>query len=281
MMERSGHLRPIRRDIGYSDQTRPLVVNCCGCQHFDTVDSFRGRPGGRLDYQLIYLLDGCGTFLLDGKQRTVRAGELVLYRPGEPQVYSYFHKDAPLVYWIHFTGTEAEALLRTYDIRTGYIGCSTALKSIFEEILLELTLKKRNFEDVVCFSFRRLLAMMDRVRSEKENQPGHRMPIDELIVELNLRYQRDWTIASMAKFCMVSESCFAHAFKKYMQITPMQYLTGIRISVAKDLLTDSTLPIADVASAVGYDNPLYFSRVFKSAEGISPKQYRMQMEKEL
>jgi YesN/AraC family two-component response regulator len=43
---------------------------------------------------------------------------------------------------------------------------------------------------------------------------------------------------------------------------------------ARELLTSSRLPITDIARIVGYDNPLYFSRIFKKEAGMSPREFR-------
>ena len=59
-----------------------------------------------------------------------------------------------------------------------------------------------------------------------------------------------------------------------MKVTPMQYILQLRISVAKNYLESSNKNITEIADAVGYDNPLYFSRLFTKYTGMSPKEYR-------
>lgn len=56
--------------------------------------------------------------------------------------------------------------------------------------------------------------------------------------------------------------------------TPMQYILSKRIYNAEILLQDPSYNVTEIASIVGYDNPLYFSRIFKKAKGISPSEYR-------
>ena len=63
-------------------------------------------------------------------------------------------------------------------------------------------------------------------------------------------------------------------FKKEMKMTPTQYLTGVRINNAVKLMDqNSGMSISDIAFACGFDDPLYFSKVFKQHKGISPSQY--------
>lgn len=63
-------------------------------------------------------------------------------------------------------------------------------------------------------------------------------------------------------------------FKSIMKITPMQYIMSLRITAAKGYFDSTNKNITEVASAVGYDNSLYFSRVFKKYTGYSPSEYK-------
>ena len=54
----------------------------------------------------------------------------------------------------------------------------------------------------------------------------------------------------------------------------MQYIVSLRIAAAKGYLENSNKNIAEIASTVGYDNALYFSRLFKKYTGLTPSEYR-------
>ena len=54
----------------------------------------------------------------------------------------------------------------------------------------------------------------------------------------------------------------------------MRYVAELQVQRAKELLTDSTLPVLEIAEAVGIRNPYYFSRFFKKQTGMSPSDYR-------
>ena len=63
-----------------------------------------------------------------------------------------------------------------------------------------------------------------------------------------------------------------------MKISPAQYILSLRMVNAQSLLENTEYNIGEIAEIVGYDNPLYFSRVFKKEYGISPVQYRKRAE---
>lgn len=72
----------------------------------------------------------------------------------------------------------------------------------------------------------------------------------------------------------MSTSWFGKSFAEAVGESPKKYLTGLRIRNAQVLLETTDGTIAEIAHIVGYDNPLYFSRVFRNAAGLSPQKYR-------
>ena len=106
-----------------------------------TQDYFCNRKDGRLDYQIIYIHRGSGHFYINNEWTTLSAGNIVLYRPGIPQFYSYYANEKPEVYWIHFTGNQCEDILNTYDIKTCYIGERLYLKLLFQEMSAKIFIK--------------------------------------------------------------------------------------------------------------------------------------------
>ena len=72
----------------------------------------------------------------------------------------------------------------------------------------------------------------------------------------------------------MSVSWFIRNFKKYTGSTPMQFIVGIRINNAQMLLETTTYSINEISKIVGYDNQLYFSRLFHKLKGYSPREYR-------
>ena len=56
----------------------------------------------------------------------------------------------------------------------------------------------------------------------------------------------------------------------------MQYIVSLRIANAQMLLETTSYSITEIGNIVGYDNPLYFSRIFRKQKGVSPSEYRKQ-----
>jgi AraC-like DNA-binding protein len=69
----------------------------------------------------------------------------------------------------------------------------------------------------------------------------------------------------------MSEESFCHLFRKSIGVPLHKYITQVRLKEARRLLKYSSESISQIAYSVGYDDPLYFSRIFKRYYGVSPK----------
>lgn len=84
---------------------------------------------------------------------------------------------------------------------------------------------------------------------------------------------RNWTVESLAREAALSRTTFAETFAKHAGVTPMQYVTDLRMQHARKLLT-SDRNVAAVGEAVGYRSEAAFNRAFRKAWGIAPGAYR-------
>jgi transcriptional regulator GlxA family with amidase domain len=98
-------------------------------------------------------------------------------------------------------------------------------------------------------------------------------------VERSIAYMADHInqplqVATLAAMANVSPSHFFALFKKRTGCPPMDYFTRLRMRHASRLLESTPASVKEVAAALGYDDPFYFSRVFKSVHQVPPSRYR-------
>ncbi len=98
--------------------------------------------------------------------------------------------------------------------------------------------------------------------------------MDYAVSYFNENYNKDISIEQYAESRGMSVSWFIRNFKKYTGMTPMQFIVSRRINNAQLLLEQTNYSINEIAKVVGYDNQLYFSRLFRKQKGFSPSQYR-------
>jgi AraC-like DNA-binding protein len=85
---------------------------------------------------------------------------------------------------------------------------------------------------------------------------------------------RPWTVEGLAKRAGVSRAAFAKRFVELVGETPMQYLAGWRMHLARRELRDGTLALAEISARVGYDSEAAFRRAFRRLVGVPPASWR-------
>lgn len=275
----SGYLNNSR--VPYKNKSKPLIVGSCGTYRLQTVKKLpTWRPRGRLDYQLLYVVSGKAHFYFDDAERIVTAGHMVLFQPRQEQHYEYFGTDKTEVYWVHFTGSNVKNILRRYDIPLDtpvlYSGASAIYAYLFKEMINELQTCRTGYEELLAMYLRQILILVQRTRQE------HRTSINTHIQEemeyarryFNEHYNEQISIEDYAQSRNMSVSWFQRSFKQIVNYSPMQYILTIRMNNAASLLESTDYSMAEISAIVGYDNPLYFSRLFKKQKGVSPSEYR-------
>jgi two-component system response regulator YesN len=106
---------------------------------------------------------------------------------------------------------------------------------------------------------------------------GDLMIIKQIKHVVETEYMKDISLNDVADKVNLTPAYVSYIFKKEVGQTLVKYLTDLRMSKAKILLTDQNLKIAKVGQMVGYDNQSYFNRLFKNYYGITPKQFREEM----
>jgi len=279
MYTNNAYLNNRTQDI--KDKSKPLIVTSCGTYRLYTRPKLpTWRPRGRLDFQLLYIVSGKAHFHFDGKEQIVTAGHMVLYRPKEPQKYEYYGEDQTEVYWVHFTGGNVTNILRSYgltdDKKVFYCGSDLNYQNLFRTMINELQMCKENFAEMLEMHLRQIFIMLQRyfANTLKTNNIHVVEEIDKATTYFNEHYNEEISIDEYAQNNHVSVSWFIRNFKQCTGSTPMQYILSKRIYNAEILLQDSAYNITEIAQIVGYDNPLYFSRIFKKVKGLSPSEYR-------
>ena len=262
------------------DISKPIVVTSCGNYRVKTrSEVITHRPKGRKDYQLLYIASGKAHFFIDGNEKIVTAGNIIVYVPDEPQEYIYYKEDKTDVYWVHFTGNNVDKILDDYKIRIEnniqYVGTSPDYQWLFSQIIQELQLCRPRYEELISLLLKNIFILISRSMESK------RKLSDEIEKEITFAmhyfkksYNTEININEYAESRGFSVCWFIRCFKQITGSTPLQYILNLRIANAQSLLESTDYSITEVASTVGYDNSLYFSRLCHKQVGMSPKEYR-------
>ena len=218
MFRNVAYLGQMHEDI--VDHSKPLIVTAAGNHRVQSGGSNPvNRPNGRGDYQLIYIASGKVHFNLKGEDLIVKKGNLVLFRPGEPQIYSLHKEDKPETYWVHFTGSDVEKILEYYQIPKNqnifFVGTKTDYQWLYNQMIRELQLKRINFNDALTLNLQHIFLTINRYLQEN-NKIGTEMLaiIDHATHYFYEHYNQNIIIEDYAKQQHVTSHWFTQSFKK-------------------------------------------------------------------
>ncbi len=252
----------------------PLIVNCAGNFHSQfpfTTDN----TSGRLDYYLMHITAGKLTVHLDDGTHTVSAGHTILFPPHYPYRYTYDGCGETLNYlWAHFTGSHADFYLR--ELGFDPLPCikqasgETHAMMHFER-LFDLFPKEDPFRThALGAALQEILLALARANCRPEEQ--------NLIIRslryINASYTAEIRIPDLAAMENLSHSRYNVLFRAATGTSPRQYIINLRMRHACELLRGTDMPIKQVGILVGYHDPHFFSKIFKSNLGTSPQSYR-------
>lgn len=256
-----------------------LEVNSCERQILSDRDYTMVRSRGRADFHILYITSGFCTIEDAGGRFRIGAGNIILFRPYEPQKYSFLASDHSVSSYIHFSGTACEKLLRQtglYQDRITYVGVSNRLETIFAEMEEEAILKRPFYTEICASLLLKFLAAAGRLKEDHARpiHTGSQDNMDRACKYMHKHFEENRPVAFYAAMCSLSVSRFSHAFKERTGMPPKRYMTAVKTDAARRLLETTTLSIAEVSEAVGIADVNYFSRMMKKHTGHSPKYFR-------
>lgn len=230
--------------------------------HEDCEPGHSYGPAIRTHWLLHYVVSGYGCYTRDEQTYKVGPGQIFVIPPYLKTYYEADEKRPWEYIWIGFT-TDMSMNIFSASV----ISCKEA-GSIFQEMCTcsEMKNGRSAFLTGCLWKLASLLL-------EKNNYtPSH---IDEALHCMHSEYATGITIQQIADRLNLNRSYFFSIFKKYVGISPSEYLIHLRLEKAAELMRvfDETPTVA--ATSVGYDNIYHFSKAFKKRYGMSPREYRM------
>lgn len=241
------------------------------------------RPTGFSQAILLYCTDGQGWIQLPQGRVQLRAGEVFIVRAGVPHAYGADAHNSWTIHWLHLSGHQCDALAATImaeardpsqGLRVEFAAERIALfDQIYETLLKGYSPANLLFANLSLAYFLASFVQPDTFRPLREPL-GPVSAANKAIEFMQANLSRSLTVASIARAAHLSVAFFSRKFKQDTGYAPIEYFNHLRIQRACQLLHFSQLRINEVAAALGIDDPLYFSRLFKKQMGVSPVAYR-------
>jgi AraC-like DNA-binding protein len=240
---------------------------------------FRTVAEGRVlqEFQIVYITKGKGVFHAEGITRETRGGDIMLILPGMKHAYKPDYETGWHEHWAGFTGDHFRRLMEkgilSKERAFFHTGLSDMLMATFNNIIEEISEQKPLFQMKACAGIFSILA--ETLSSERrKDQPNYYQRLTnwaKSLMEQNVLGTID--VPSIACQIGISASRLNDMFKKYTGMTPYQYFIQIKINKAESLLGDEDISVQYAAAKLGFEDPYYFSRLFKNKTGISPSKW--------
>ena len=160
--------------------------------------------------------------------------------------------------------------------RVTHLGEAAEPLCMFRAMVEEWYMKKPCYQQSATALFLQFLAAVGRQCAylERGITPAKQHGMDAVLRYMHTHYEENRDVAFFAAMCHQSEGRFAHAFKECTGTSPKHYLLGLKMDAAAQLLSTTTLSVAEIARAVGIEDENYFSRLFKRFTGKTPRMGR-------
>lgn len=245
------------------------------------------------EFELTLMTHGTGTRVVGNSIESYRAGDLALIGAEVPHAYvstpgTSRHEAIVVQFRADFLGAEFfarpefGAVARVLDAATGgaVVFDSAAAVTRQLHLLAGLLPHEQTFSLV-----RLLIELADDRRARPIRGPGIRGRLsqparhraDSVCAYLQDAYAGPVSLSKLASVAHMTPSALSRFFRRAIGLTITEYVTELRIAAACQLLSDSDLPIAAIATRCGYDNLSNFNRRFRALKRMSPREYRRVM----
>jgi len=182
--------------------------------------------------------------------------------------------------WISVNGYDLENQIRLLSLPTASIVNVKDIEKV-ERLFINTVYCPRhayspeNMQNLLLSRLFRVLSLIDFEAPVKQSESSSSVKYIGIVKDyINTHYHYNITVTDLAKHAGVSVSYLRQIFTSHLGMAPQEAIIQKRMSVAKKMLEESTLPISSIASSCGYSDQSAFCKVFKKTQAISPLQYR-------
>lgn len=219
-----------------------------------------------------YVVKGKGYIEMNGTTHELTANKIYILRQGSAHRYYSDPYDPWEKIFFNIQGELAELLMDTYGLSDVVFDAENLLP-LFLDILKSSCDKQISQEErfLECApKFHQLIIGL----SKENKKAAFPTDVKKIFQYLSFNHQRIVPNRELAQLIFCSEDCLIKKFRKATGITPYEYQINEKIKGAKRLLRDTSMRISEIAEFFGYCDQHYFSNLFKSKTGKSPKFYR-------
>ena len=256
-----------------------ILVNSAGYIDNESESS----DGTGKGYLLLYLEQGELSATLRDEEHILCSGQAIIFSPDTfYKIKNTFGNGSSIYYFVSFTGRFAGTVLNSCSIATEAvmdIGTGNGFTDNFERLFRDFEEFSEN-RDIALFDFLAPSHLLKTIADLKKasNRVVHKYlssnRIQKSVEYIKRHYSLPLTVEEIAAKHHFSPSYFRKLFKESTGLSPLEYVTDLRIGHACQMLLGGTALVEEVAQRCGFMSISYFGKVFRKSTGLSPTQYR-------
>lgn len=238
-------------------------------------DHYRERKDGIEEYILIYCTEGKGVIRVEGREYHLGPNQAFCIPRWRGHRYWACGGEPWSILWVHFKGEDTAFYPLDEERLVSFSGIHEENRMMFLFDLLFRALEG----DYTLGNFIYLSQVLSLIlgelyqRERKGSGEGSRRVTD--IVRYMVRHLGEpLTLEQLAQEFDLSKSGLHALFQKHTGRSPMDFFLRLKMKEACKMLRSTSLRVYEVAQRLGYQDPYYFSRIFRKVVGISPKEYQ-------
>ena len=266
----------IRRSILKNELINRFYTTSIGFYPHATFHN-RVRKSGSKEHILLYCTVGSGTVKIKENIYPINPNQFIIIPKNTPHHYNSSQQEPWTIYWVHFMGDNADLLYSRYEqlsLGPVFAPYSNDRLKNFDSIfhLLENCLHIRNVE-VANIKTQEFIAsfIYDQELSPTNNKNDK---VSQSILFMKQHINRQFSVRELAEQQNLSVTHYSRMFRTKTGSSPIHYFSELKIQLSCQHLYFTDKSIKQICIELGFNDPYYFSRLFKNLVGVSPINYR-------
>lgn len=231
------------------------------------------------DYDLLLFKKGGGTWSGPDAQTVSKSNSCILLEKGKKYIGQRIADERQSYFFIHYdyVDNSGNIIVPKADWVPEFSSMPDDFNLLYEMVkrCMEAYRRTNGGDEAAVWLKTILVSLLEQKRLTKHAISDDFRRINELCLDIKENIHRKWRLNNMAARVNYSPDHFAVIFKRYMNISPGKWVINCRINRAKTLLRYSPKSISEIADELGYCDIYAFSKQFKKASGMTPKQYQV------
>ena len=237
---------------------------------------YKEREDGIEEYILIYCADGEGHIYVENREYRIGSHQAFCIPRGKKHRYYADKKNPWSIFWVHFKGenTDYYPLDKCEIIDINSHNGEQRIITLFDVLfrVLERNYTQGNF--IYISQVLGLILSEIYYREKADEVSIQNRHVTAIVRYMHKHMGENLKLEDLAEKMQLSKSYINAVFKKYADRAPIDFFISLKMQEACRLLKSTDLHVAEVGQCLGYEDPYYFSRIFKKVTGVSPKEYR-------